>query len=211
MIQGDEYDFEMPTPYEIPPHHSNWTAGVNTPMPSLLLEAEEDLREQRPIYAIFIYSIPFTRLSSQIMNHLYSTSMWSDEINNQIHVARLLSKEVDAIAENTMSILQQLNASSSLTTQDDRTTYSKLIYALVSIEKSAQRIPNQNPSAYLKIYQLALKLLIYRYFISDCMPHNEFESQSLQECTVTAIGIIDNIEKLEMVGLSSIPWIFIGS
>ncbi|KAI7877421.1 hypothetical protein K492DRAFT_197677 [Lichtheimia hyalospora FSU 10163] len=188
MILGDNYDFEMPTPYEIPPNHSNWTADVNTPMPSLLLEAEEDLHEQRPIYVMFIYSIPFIRLSNQIMSHLYSTSMWNDEVSNQIHVARLLSKELDTIAENTIHILRQLNASSSLTAQDDITTY-----------------------AYLKIYQLALKLLIYRYFISDYMPHNDFESQSLQECTVTAIGIIDNIEKIEMVGPSSIPWISIGS
>lgn len=122
-MEGD-YDLEMPTPYEIPPNNHSWSADVNTPMPKLLIEAEKDLHEQRPIYDMFVYCIPFTQLFSQIVGRLYSTNLWGDETDSQIHVARLLSREVDAITNNTISIFRQLEATP-LAAHADRTKYGK--------------------------------------------------------------------------------------
>lgn len=59
--------------------------------------------------------------------------------------------------------------------------------------------------------QLSLKLIIHQLFISnDEMAHTDFGLHSLQVCTEAAIGIIDIIEKLEIMGPSNMPWIYIG-
>lgn len=107
ILDGD-FDVEMPSPYEIGSSYDRDTRDVDDdePVPKILLEAERDLQEKRPIYGIFSYYIPCSRMFGRVLGELYSTNVPS------IEVAKKLSDEVDVLSERTTKDL------SSVTTHD---------------------------------------------------------------------------------------------
>ncbi|KAJ8654272.1 hypothetical protein O0I10_010094 [Lichtheimia ornata] len=177
ILDGD-FDVEMPSPYEIGSSYDRDTRDVDDdePVPKILLEAERDLQEKRPIYGIFSYYIPCSRMFGRVLGELYSTNVPS------IEVAKKLSDEVDVLSERTSKDL------SAVTTHDlDPANFEFMI-----------------------AYHQFLKLIIHRCFISDRDVNNiDFALHSLSVCTLSAISIIDSVEKMEAIGPSSMPWSYI--
>lgn len=102
-MDGD-FDVEIPSPYEIGSSYDRNTRDVDEdePVPELLLEAERDLQEKRPIYGVFSYYIPCSRMFGRVLGELYSASVPS------IEVAKKLSDEVDILSERTTKELSAL-------------------------------------------------------------------------------------------------------
>lgn len=177
IVDGD-FDVEIPSPYEIGSSYDGNTRDVDEdePVPELLLQAERDLQEKRPIYGVFSYYIPCSRMFGRVLGELYSTSVPS------IEVAKKLSDEVDILSERTTKEL------SALTTHElDPLDYE-----------------------FMLSYHQFLKLIIHRCFISDRDVSNiDFALHSLSVCTLSAISIIDCVEKMEAIGPSSMPWKYI--
>ncbi|KAI7879302.1 hypothetical protein K492DRAFT_208357 [Lichtheimia hyalospora FSU 10163] len=186
-ILEDDYDVELPSPYETPCSYGSHTRDVdeNEPIPSLLLEAYEDLREQRPTYSLFICYMPLSRTLGQILGYFYSAKVQPSERNDKIDVAKRLSNEMDEWARDAQDRLLHYPftaASDSYPTKDE----------------------------FLNMYYHCLKLLIYRSFISDRDTSNiDFALQALSACMTSAIAIVDGVERMEAIGPTSMPWNFI--
>lgn len=99
---------ELPSPYETPCSYGSHTRDVdeNEPIPSLLLEAYEDLRERRPIYSLFICYMPLSRILGQILGYFYSAKVQPSERNDKIDVAKRLSHEMDEWARDAQDRLE---------------------------------------------------------------------------------------------------------
>ncbi|CDH59039.1 hypothetical protein RO3G_15986 [Lichtheimia corymbifera JMRC:FSU:9682] len=186
-ILEDDYDVELPSPYETPCSYGSHTRDVdeNEPIPSLLLEAYEDLRERRPIYSLFICYMPLSRILGQILGYFYSAKVQPSERNDKIDVAKRLSHEMDEWARDAQDRLEHYPVTAA---------------------------PDSYPTKdeFLNMYYHCLKLLIYRSFISDRDTFNiDFALHALSACMTSAIAIVDGVERMEAIGPTGMPWNFI--
>ncbi|KAL0074955.1 fungal-specific transcription factor domain-containing protein [Phycomyces blakesleeanus] len=73
-ILDHEFDVELPTPYEIETTHRTPTCSTQHMdyKPTLICEAEKAIKEKRPIYDPFLYSVTLSQILGQILVGLYS-------------------------------------------------------------------------------------------------------------------------------------------
>lgn len=201
----DDYDVELPSPYETSCSYGPHTRVVdeNELIPSLLLEAYEDVRERRPIYSLFICYMPLSRILGQILGYFYSAKVQPSERNDKIDVAKRLSHEMDEWGRDAQGRLEHYPvtaAPDSYPTQDGK-LFNVLIVIVVYLSSILE---------FLNLYYHCLRLLMYRSFISDRDTSNiDFALHALSACMTSAIAIVDGVERMETIGPTGMPWSFL--
>ncbi|GAN07925.1 nitrogen assimilation transcription factor nit-4 [Mucor ambiguus] len=179
-IIDNEFDAELPSPYEL-----NYTSSAQTEetesTPILILEAEEALRENKPVYSAFVYLVTLSQITGQVLVGLHSTRAKPNR-HNSLDLVNILDRNLNMWKS---SLPREL--------QVDLSNPSQYFSTAAGVVNMA--------------YGCVL-LLLYRPFIRN---HSETDDanlafKALSICTATATNLLGTVEAMERDYFVALPW-----
>ncbi|KAK4510412.1 uncharacterized protein ATC70_004842 [Mucor velutinosus] len=179
-IIDNEFDAELPTPYEL-----NYTSSAQTEKaeftPILILEAEEALRENKPVYSSFVYLVTLSQITGQVLVGLHSTRAKQNR-HNSLDLVNILDRN-----------LSMWKASLPRELQVDLSNPSQYFSTAAGVVNMAHG---------------CVLLLLYRPFIRN---HSETDDanlafKALSICTATATNLLGIVEAMERDYFVALPW-----
>ncbi|OAD71479.1 Zn(2)-C6 fungal-specific transcription factor [Phycomyces blakesleeanus NRRL 1555(-)] len=182
-ILDHEFDVELPTPYEIETTHRTPTCSTQHMdyKPTLICEAEKAIKEKRPIYDPFLYSVTLSQILGQILVGLYSPKAKHTGRRNASLVAFLDSNLKNWRINLPPSIRIDCSAGESLN-----------LIAVIGMLNMC--------------YNCVLILLHRPFIVKDENENMTSAFQSLSTCTAAAGQLLDVVEQMECEIFQSIPW-----
>lgn len=184
VIMDMDFDIECPTPYEIDSRHriSSRDPSFRAFMPEIILEAERDIEEKKPVYNCFVNMVDLSQILSNVLIGLHSPKsryIWPSNF--------ALVDELDAQLDSWKVNLPP-----------------ELQYDMINTDISMPF------AALINICYSTVVLLLHRPFMNLKKSENMHVAlRSLNTCTVVANTIIDHVEGMESSGYMPLPWMFV--
>ncbi|KAF1803215.1 fungal-specific transcription factor domain-containing protein [Mucor lusitanicus] len=180
-IIDNEFDAELPTPYELNYTSSSAQAEKSEFTPILILEAEEALRENKPVYSSFVYLVTLSQIAGQVLVGLHSTRAKQNR-HNSLDLVNILERNLNIWKA---SLPRELQVDLS-----NPTHYFSTAAGVVNMAHGC------------------VLLLLYRPFIRN---HSETDDtnlafKALSICTATATNLLGIVEAMERDYFVALPW-----
>lgn len=180
-IIDNEFDAELPSPYEL-----NYTSSVvrsekSDSKPVLILEAEDALRRNKPVYSSFVHLITLSQIAGQVLVGLHSTRAKQNR-HNSLDLVDILDRNLS-------------NWKASLPPE-------------LRVDLSNPSHYFTTPAGIVNMAYGCILLLLYRPFIRN---HSETENtklafKALNICTATASNVLAIVEAMERDYFVALPW-----
>lgn len=179
-IIDSEFDAELPSPYEL-----NYTSSVQSEKtdftPVLILETEDAVQQNKPVYSSFVYLVALSQIAGQVLVGLHSTRAKQNR-HNSLDLVNILDRNLS-------------NWKASLPPE-------------LQIDLSNPSHYFNTPAGVVNMAHGCILLLLYRPFIRN---HSETDDKNLafkalSICTTTATNILAIVEAMERDYFVALPW-----
>ncbi|KAI7902086.1 fungal-specific transcription factor domain-containing protein [Cokeromyces recurvatus] len=181
-IIDDEFDVELPSPYEL-----NYTSNLNKDtdfIPILVLEAEEALRQNIPVYSAFVHLLTITHILGETLVGLHSTRVKKQDQDKKLELVNTLEHKLANWKSTLPPELQIIDLNNNDSTAHYITT----------------------PALVINIVYGCVSILLYRPFIRKQIESSNIAFKALSICTDTAIQLINIVEIMDRNYLVALPW-----
>ncbi|KAI8643426.1 fungal-specific transcription factor domain-containing protein [Parasitella parasitica] len=178
-IIDNEFDVELPSPYEL-----NYTSSIHSEKtsftPILILEAEEALEGNKPVYSSFVYLVTLSQITGQVLVGLHSTRAKQNR-HNSLELVNILDRNLN-------------NWKTSLPPE-------------LQVDLSNPSHYFSTPAGVVNMAYGCVLLLLYRPFIRNHQNDNtNLAFKALSICTATATNLLAIVEAMERDYFVALPW-----
>ncbi|CEP14865.1 hypothetical protein [Parasitella parasitica] len=179
-IIDNEFDVELPSPYEL-----NYTSSVNKAenpdfTPILILEAEEALQGNKPVYSSFVYLVTLSQIAGQVLVGLHSTRAKQNRLNS-LELVNILDRNLS--------------------------NWKTSLPAELQVDLSNPSHYFSTPAGVVNMAHGCVLLLLYRPFIRNHQDDNtNLAFKALSICTATATNLLAIVEAMERDCFVALPW-----